>query len=84
MSNDISSQLQARVRAAQADRTPLAIRAGGSKAFYGRKVVGEPLDVSGHAGIVSHAPKRRWPHKARCCPSNHPISVPLPRRRGRG
>lgn len=56
MSNDISSQLQARVRAAQADRTPLAIRAGGSKAFYGRKVVGEPLDVSGHAGIVSHAP----------------------------
>ena len=53
---DISAQLQARIQAALADRTPLSIRAGGSKAFYGRQATGEPLDVTGHAGIVSYAP----------------------------
>lgn len=53
---DISLQIQARVQAALADKTPLAIRAGGTKAFYGRRVAGESLDVKGHAGIVSYAP----------------------------
>ncbi|MCP5279140.1 MAG: glycolate oxidase subunit GlcE [Thiobacillus sp.] len=56
MASDISTQLQARVQAALADRTPLAIRAGGSKDFYGRRVVGDSLDVAGHAGIVGYAP----------------------------
>jgi len=56
MSNDISLALQARVQEALADKTPLVIQAGGSKAFYGRKGVGTPLDVKGHAGIVSYAP----------------------------
>jgi glycolate oxidase FAD binding subunit len=53
---DISAQLQDRVRAALADKTSLAIRGGGSKVFYGRRVTGEPLAVTGHAGIVSYAP----------------------------
>ena len=53
---DISAQLQARIQAALAGNTPLVIRAGGSKAFYGRQVTGEPLGVTGHAGIVSYAP----------------------------
>jgi glycolate oxidase FAD binding subunit len=49
-------QLQSLVQAALADKTALAIHAGGSKAFYGRGVVGETLDVTGHAGIVSYEP----------------------------
>ncbi|HNQ05175.1 MAG TPA: glycolate oxidase subunit GlcE [Thiobacillaceae bacterium] len=53
---DCALDIRDQVRAALADRTPLAIRAGGSKAFYGCKLAGEPLDVKGHAGIVDHAP----------------------------
>jgi glycolate oxidase FAD binding subunit len=49
-------RLQEQVRAATAARTPLAIRAGGSKDFYGNEVRGEPLDPRGHAGIVAHEP----------------------------
>jgi glycolate oxidase FAD binding subunit len=45
-----------RVKRAAADRTPLCIRGGGSKAFYGRHCDGELLDVSGHRGIVSYEP----------------------------
>lgn len=56
MNSDIATQLQARVQDALAEKTPLAIRGGGSKAFHGRRVSGEPLDVTGHAGIVSYAP----------------------------
>ena len=56
MSNDLSTQLQAWVQDALADKTPLAVRGGGSKSFYGRRVEGAPLDVKGHAGIVSYAP----------------------------
>lgn len=44
---------QARIRAAQ---SPLVIRAGGSKDFYGQGIEGEVLDVSGHSGIVSYEP----------------------------
>lgn len=53
---DISAYLQDQVRAARVDGTPLAIRGGGSKGFYGRALEGVPLDVTGHAGIVSHDP----------------------------
>ncbi len=42
-----------RIRAAQ---TPLRIRAGGSKDFYGQSFDGEVLDMSGHTGIVSYEP----------------------------
>jgi glycolate oxidase FAD binding subunit len=56
MDGDLSRVLQDRVQAALADKTPLSIQAGGGKAFYGRRVTGEPLDVKGHAGIVSYAP----------------------------
>ncbi|MDR3685028.1 MAG: glycolate oxidase subunit GlcE [Geothrix sp.] len=37
-------------------RKPLCIRSGGSKDFYGGPPAGEPLDVSGHRGIVSYEP----------------------------
>jgi len=49
-------QLCERVRAATAARTPLRIRAGGSKDFYGNASDGELLDPRGYAGIVAHEP----------------------------
>ncbi len=44
------------VRAARADKTPLAITGGGTKAFYGGPVQGRPLDVRPLAGISSYEP----------------------------
>lgn len=49
-------ELVARVRAALDDQTPLRIRGGGSKDFYGQQLHGEILDTRGYAGIVSHEP----------------------------
>ena len=45
-----------RVQAARADHTPLRIRGGGSKDFYGETPHGELLDVSGWRGIISYEP----------------------------
>lgn len=44
------------VREAAATATPLRIRGGGSKDFYGGMLAGEVLDVSGHRGIVAYEP----------------------------
>jgi glycolate oxidase FAD binding subunit len=49
-------ELRERVRAATAARTPLVIRAGGSKDFYGNACAGERLDPRAHSGIVAHEP----------------------------
>lgn len=46
-------KLQETIRSTQ---TPLRIRAGGSKDFYGQSCDGEVLDVSGNTGIVSYEP----------------------------
>lgn len=51
-----SKDIQAIVRAASAEGTPLQIHGGNTKAFYGRKPTGQPLDVSDHAGIISYEP----------------------------
>ncbi len=56
MDQDLTQALTERVRAAQADRTPLEIRGGGSKGFYGRQPVGDPLEMGGHRGILSYQP----------------------------
>ena len=45
-----------RIHAAAADRTPLRIRGGGSKDFYGESLQGEVLDVAGYCGITSYEP----------------------------
>lgn len=45
-----------RVRAAAASRTPLRIRGGGSKDFYGQSLQGELLDVTTLSGITSYEP----------------------------
>ena len=49
-------QLVDRIRAARADRRHLSIAGGGSKSFYGEPPIGEPLDVTGLAGISSYEP----------------------------
>lgn len=54
--NDRTAELQAAVREALADGQPLAVRGGGTKAFYGREITGRPLEVSGHSGIVHYEP----------------------------
>lgn len=45
-----------KIKHAAATRTPLRIRAGGTKDGYGRAVDGEVLDVSAEAGIVEYDP----------------------------
>lgn len=45
-----------RVRSAGASGTPLCIRGGGSKDFYGGVPTGELLDMRGHSGISSYEP----------------------------
>jgi len=45
-----------RVHRARSRRTPLEIRGGGTKAFYGGPARGEPLEMSGLAGISLYEP----------------------------
>ncbi|MEO8135067.1 MAG: glycolate oxidase subunit GlcE [Betaproteobacteria bacterium] len=57
MSTDgVVADWQERVRAAQGAGTPLRIRGGGTKDFYGERCEGEVFDVSGHAGIIDYDP----------------------------
>lgn len=53
---DITEQLRERVLAAAVDKTPLRIRGGGTKDFYGNPPSGELLDTTNHAGIVAYEP----------------------------
>ncbi len=53
---DLSESLSDRVRQAFSQKLPLNIKGGGSKSFYGRKAMGEVLDVSGHCGILEYEP----------------------------
>jgi glycolate oxidase FAD binding subunit len=51
------ADLTDRVRSAAADRTPLAIRAGGTKAFYGNAMdAAAVLDPRPYRGIVAYSP----------------------------
>src|SRR5204863_4942746 len=47
---------QQRIREAAASRTPLRLRGGGSKDFYGNAPRGEVLDTRAYAGIVDYEP----------------------------
>ncbi len=53
---DCSAEIAARVAAACGERRALQIRAGGTRAFHGRRVDGETLDVSAHRGVVAWEP----------------------------
>jgi len=48
--------LLGRIRRAFDQRRPLRLRGGGSKDFYGQRLVGEPLDMRACAGVVSYQP----------------------------
>ena len=56
MHSDIADDLLEQVRTALDRRTPLRIQGGNSKAMLGRPVAGEPIDTTGHCGIVSYDP----------------------------
>lgn len=52
----ILDELSERVRAAAASATPLRIRGGGSKDFYGEPAQGELLETAALAGVSSYEP----------------------------
>lgn len=54
--SDMEKQLQQQVEAAIADKTPLSIIGGNSKASYGYPHQGSPLNVAGHQGITHYEP----------------------------
>ncbi len=56
MSDTTIASWQERIRAAGAAGTPLRIRGGGTKDFYGEPPVGELLDTRDYAGIVDYEP----------------------------
>lgn len=53
---DDSERLVDQVRRALVSCTPLRIRGGDSKAFLGRPVAGEDLDIRSHRGVVNYDP----------------------------
>ncbi|HET7033480.1 MAG TPA: glycolate oxidase subunit GlcE, partial [Casimicrobiaceae bacterium] len=48
--------MQDRVRSAVSAKTPLAIRGGGTRDFYGQAIVGDVVDMTPLAGIVDYDP----------------------------
>jgi len=50
------ADLVERVRAARAHRTPLCVRAGGTKDFYGMPATGTLVDPRAYSGIASYEP----------------------------
>jgi glycolate oxidase FAD binding subunit len=52
----ILDQLAGRIRAAAGSGTPLRIRGGGSKDFYGEAAQGELLETAPLAGVISYEP----------------------------
>jgi len=52
----IEEQFRERIRAAAADHSPLRIRGGGSKDWYGQALNGEPFDTHVYHGIIDYEP----------------------------
>ena len=53
---DRQESIVKKVKTALDQRSALAIHGGNTKAFYGYPVQGEPLDISGHSGVVEYDP----------------------------
>ena len=53
---DITTLMAGRVRDAAWAGTPLRIRGGGSKDFYGQALTGEVLDMRAFSGVISYEP----------------------------
>ena len=56
MGADMTDTLKDQVAAAFREGRPLRIRAGDTRAWYGNRVEGEEIDVSGHSGIIDYQP----------------------------
>jgi glycolate oxidase FAD binding subunit len=56
MTDDVIGEWRARIGAAAAAKTPLRVRGGGSKDFYGQALAGEVLDTRAYSGIVDYDP----------------------------
>ena len=56
VTDDLAPALADRVREASARRAPLRIVGGGTKAFFGRRTDGDPLELSGHRGVIAYDP----------------------------
>ena len=54
--SDLTEALAAAVRDAAANRTALRIEGGGTRAFHGRPVAGEPLSLADHSGVIDYDP----------------------------
>jgi len=54
--HDDSAALIDAVLRAVAERSPLAIRGGNTKLWYGHRVEGRPLDTRNHTGVVDYEP----------------------------
>jgi len=65
-----------RVKAAHNDHSPLRIRGGGSKDFYGGMLAGELFDVAPYAGILAYEPTELY-ITARCGTSLAEIEAEL-------
>lgn len=52
----ILEQFRARIQAASNDATPLLLRGGGSKDWYGQHVVGDVFDTRAYAGVLDYEP----------------------------
>ncbi len=61
---DYSQALLEQVNQAISDKTPLVIQGSNSKAFLGRPVTGQTLDVRCHRGIVKLRPDRAGDNRA--------------------
>ena len=57
MADNFIIDLAERVREHAARKSPLRIRGGGTKDFYGAPLAGDPLDIAGYAGIVAYEPR---------------------------
>ena len=56
MADQALEALVERIKSAHASKTPLCLRGGGTKDFYGGALQGEVLDLTPLAGISSHEP----------------------------
>ena len=53
---DSIEQIQDAVIVAKRENRQLSIVGGGSKSFYGREIIGEPLLLSGYSGVIEYQP----------------------------
>ncbi|MYB33710.1 MAG: glycolate oxidase subunit GlcE [Gammaproteobacteria bacterium] len=56
MQEDDYPALREAIDTARQSGNPIAIEGGGTRKFYGREIVGTPLSLSGHHGIVEYSP----------------------------